>query len=599
MKSAFISHNWRDKPLARKIASTLKHFGIRVWIDEAEIKLGDSLIEKIRLGIDKMDYLIALISKDSIKSEWVKKELDLAMNQEIEGRTVKVLPILCDSDTELPSFLKGKLYADMSSNKAFKNSLPILLDRLGVSEKIIREIDEKGYKTITEKSKKINGDLDRLINGESSEKYKLLKSYKNYDDIKKLEENKDLFDAIIELTKEPNKDYVRYEALKCFGRIGDPNYADKIETLLFDQNPNITGLTIEALSSSNAKISSLYILDLLKNVTHPLIKKNIWNYFSNVSLDDDSDVLSLIWILKKELETDKEGNVDPGKELKTIKILLNQWNGNRDSVFEELIKYFKSPHSATKITLLKGIADVASAEELWIERANLKEDLKKIMKDNLQEKSSSYVTALICKIGFLWYHFRERDLLWNSILKSDLSSCLESFLDELEEYRLKYIFDDDKDIKYISLIIDKLKENKSLKIRLCNILTEIGNQPALEELSKHKEYNPIGSEANQILIAISKLTKLEWKSEYNFLLENALSNCHGGSENMAFSLLAKFKAGKSSKEELIKEFPQKWSQYISNKYELTKLLNEIKTDLDSNEKKKIARIISKLENKNK
>lgn len=74
-KSVFISHSWSDKPLARKLAETLRDLEISVWLDEAEIKLGDSLIEKIRLGIDSVDFVIALISKNSVSSEWVKKNL--------------------------------------------------------------------------------------------------------------------------------------------------------------------------------------------------------------------------------------------------------------------------------------------------------------------------------------------------------------------------------------------------------------------------------------------------------------------------------------------------------------------------------------------
>ena len=127
MNSTFISHSWHDKALARQIASILQRLGGRVWLDDAEIKLGDSLVEKIRAGIDSVDYVIALLSKNSVSSEWVSKELDVAMNQEIAGRRVKVLPILA-SKCDLPGFLVGKLYADMSTPKALQNSLPMLLE---------------------------------------------------------------------------------------------------------------------------------------------------------------------------------------------------------------------------------------------------------------------------------------------------------------------------------------------------------------------------------------------------------------------------------------------------------------------------------------
>lgn len=52
--SIFLSHNVADKPFVRRIARDLDNQGVRCWVDEAEIKVGDSLIEKIRQGIDKL-----------------------------------------------------------------------------------------------------------------------------------------------------------------------------------------------------------------------------------------------------------------------------------------------------------------------------------------------------------------------------------------------------------------------------------------------------------------------------------------------------------------------------------------------------------------
>lgn len=127
--SIFISHTWKDKPFARRLASDLVQLGARVWIDEAEIKLGDSLIEKIRTGIDDVDYLAVVLSPDSVASSWVQREVDIAMTQEIEGKQVKVLPLLY-RDCDLPWFLKGKLYADFSKPDRYSSALQQIIDRL-------------------------------------------------------------------------------------------------------------------------------------------------------------------------------------------------------------------------------------------------------------------------------------------------------------------------------------------------------------------------------------------------------------------------------------------------------------------------------------
>ena len=114
MTSVFLSHNSKDKPFVRELAGTLRDSGVDVWLDEAEINIGDSLIEKIGSAIEYTDFICAVISNNSIGSSWVQKELSLAMTKEIANREVVVLPVLLDH-CELPHFLKDKLYVDFYS----------------------------------------------------------------------------------------------------------------------------------------------------------------------------------------------------------------------------------------------------------------------------------------------------------------------------------------------------------------------------------------------------------------------------------------------------------------------------------------------------
>ena len=130
MSSIFLSHNHADKPFARRLASDLRAAGHVVWIDEAEIDIGDSLVEKIREGIDEVDYVAAILSGASIQSQWVKRELDIASNREIEEGKVVVLPLLLE-EVALPGFLKGKLYGDFRKEENYHESLSLLLRKLG------------------------------------------------------------------------------------------------------------------------------------------------------------------------------------------------------------------------------------------------------------------------------------------------------------------------------------------------------------------------------------------------------------------------------------------------------------------------------------
>ncbi len=145
MSSIFLSHSRQDKDFVQRLTKDLRRNGHVVWIDESEIRVGDSLIEKIRDGIDKVDFVAAILSKTSVQSEWVKRELDVAMNREIESKRVIVLPIMIEK-VELPGFLKGKFYADFRNTDLYNDSLEKLLTKLGPTEKpkdmSIEEINE-------------------------------------------------------------------------------------------------------------------------------------------------------------------------------------------------------------------------------------------------------------------------------------------------------------------------------------------------------------------------------------------------------------------------------------------------------------------------
>jgi hypothetical protein len=129
MVSAFIAHSSKDKKFARKLARDLVNNKVRVWIDEAELLVGDSLIEKISTAIYEMDYLIIILSPNSVLSNWVQKELSMAMSHQIELGRIKVLPIIAQP-CNIPIFLKDTLYLKMHTDANYSNNYPKLVKRL-------------------------------------------------------------------------------------------------------------------------------------------------------------------------------------------------------------------------------------------------------------------------------------------------------------------------------------------------------------------------------------------------------------------------------------------------------------------------------------
>jgi hypothetical protein len=112
---AFLSHSSKDKGFVRKLAADLVASGIKVWIDEQRILVGDSIPEKIAQGLAESDFFLIIVSHNSVASSWVKKELNSALIHEIERRNVTVLPIKLD-DAAMPASINDKLYADFTGS---------------------------------------------------------------------------------------------------------------------------------------------------------------------------------------------------------------------------------------------------------------------------------------------------------------------------------------------------------------------------------------------------------------------------------------------------------------------------------------------------
>ena len=124
---AFLSHSSHDKPFMRQLAGDLTSNGVDVWLDEQRIRVGDSIPEKIAQGLAESDYFLIGVSRNSVESAWVKKELNNALVEEVGRRKVQILPLKLD-ESKIPGVISDKKYADFS--KSYKAGLEDLLNSL-------------------------------------------------------------------------------------------------------------------------------------------------------------------------------------------------------------------------------------------------------------------------------------------------------------------------------------------------------------------------------------------------------------------------------------------------------------------------------------
>lgn len=111
----FISHSSKDKPFAKILCMDLEANGYIPWLDEWDIKVGESIPEKISNGLEEADFIIVILSENAVASKWVEREWHTKYWNEIQHGRVHVLPILLQ-DCKIPKLLKTKKYADFRSD---------------------------------------------------------------------------------------------------------------------------------------------------------------------------------------------------------------------------------------------------------------------------------------------------------------------------------------------------------------------------------------------------------------------------------------------------------------------------------------------------
>lgn len=157
--SIFLSHNREDKEFVRQLAQDLHRAGITAWLDEAEIKPGDSIIDKIEEGLKGSKYLAVILSPTSVNSSWVKRELRTILHQQITLNNKVVIPLLY-KHCEIPQFLIDILYIDFTDINNYSFAVRQLLYLLEpsfsapqfVSSRELQELLDKIPNPINKKS---------------------------------------------------------------------------------------------------------------------------------------------------------------------------------------------------------------------------------------------------------------------------------------------------------------------------------------------------------------------------------------------------------------------------------------------------------------
>ena len=136
MNTVFLSYSSIDRPIARKLAADLQNAGFEVWFDEWQIRVGDSISQKISQGLSDSTFVLVLLSVASVSSGWVEKEWQSKIGNEADARNVSILPIRVE-ECPIPVLLRDKRYADIGRD--YPSGLADLVDSLRHHFETLRE----------------------------------------------------------------------------------------------------------------------------------------------------------------------------------------------------------------------------------------------------------------------------------------------------------------------------------------------------------------------------------------------------------------------------------------------------------------------------
>ena len=110
----FLCHNSRDKLAVRELARQLTSRGLRVWLDESEIRPGTPNMTGLESGL-RNSATIAVLCSPGGPGPWAMEEIGAALQRAVREH-VYVIPVLLPGDgtmPELPLFLQTRTWVDL------------------------------------------------------------------------------------------------------------------------------------------------------------------------------------------------------------------------------------------------------------------------------------------------------------------------------------------------------------------------------------------------------------------------------------------------------------------------------------------------------
>jgi nucleotide-binding universal stress UspA family protein len=113
----FLSYNSEDRPTVLRIAQQLEQKGIKVWLDQHELRPGTSWLKEVDAQVRSVRSVAILVGATGI-GPWQDVEIQGFIHTALD-RDIPVIPVLLHNAVatpELPFYLRPRTYIDFRKN---------------------------------------------------------------------------------------------------------------------------------------------------------------------------------------------------------------------------------------------------------------------------------------------------------------------------------------------------------------------------------------------------------------------------------------------------------------------------------------------------
>lgn len=148
----FISYSTLDIQIREKIVNSIRPYGFKIILDINELKARENIHERLDDLIIKVDYVLLLVSRNSLVSGWVSNEVEFTlMIERVLKKEPKLIPIIIDKLARANYiFFRNTVAKELISQRAeMKNA-----------KKISTKLDENGeFPDLTNENRRLNASV--------------------------------------------------------------------------------------------------------------------------------------------------------------------------------------------------------------------------------------------------------------------------------------------------------------------------------------------------------------------------------------------------------------------------------------------------------